>query len=344
MQFTRGNASGSIASISATFSLTLRMLFVAMVAAMLTPQAFAQTQGYPNRLVRLVIASPAGGIADVTARVLASGLSSIWGHQVIVDSRPGANEIIASEMTARAAPDGYTLFMGSDAAFLYNEHLYKKLPYDPVKDFAPITRVALGRALLAVGSKVPVNSMAELVAYAKRNPGKLTYGSIGAGSVTHLPMEYLKLNQGINILHVPYKGTGPAIQDVLAGHIDMTLATSNAVLPYIQDGTMKGLAVSGPKRLAMLPDVPTFTEAGMPAITADFMLALVAPANTPPEIIAKIAADTATVVGSREFHEKIVAPSGLEPAAETPAEFANFLRSERPIAAEKVKTSGATLE
>lgn len=316
-----------------------------LIGSGLGTPAWAQ-QGFPTRPVRFVVPYPPGaGAGDVVARTVAQGLSDLWGQQVIVDNKPGANEIVAAENVAHSPADGYTLLMVSDAAVLYNPYLYKKLPYDPAKDFAPISRIGLGRLVLAVNAQVPVNSLAELIAYAKKNPGKLRYGSAGNGGVSHLPMEWLKKEQGgLDMPHIPYRGTALAVQDILAGQVEMTLAGVSAISQHVQTGRIKAIAISGPKRSPVLPGTPTFAEAGYPSFSADYMFALVAPAGTPPTVVAKIAADLAKVVNSSTFHERVTLGVGMEPGAEAPAQFAAFLKSELPLAADKVKSSGATLD
>lgn len=320
-----------------------------MAVAVLVGMAAASpvlAQGFPSKAVRLVVPYPPGaGAGDVVARVVAQGLADAWGQQVLVDNKPGANEIVAAESVAHSPPDGHTLIMVSDAAVLYNAHLFKKLPYDPVKDFAPISRVGLGRLVWAVNASVPVNTLAELVAYARQNPGKLRYGSAGTGGVSHLPMEWFKKQQGgLDMPHIPYRGTALVVQDMLGGQVEMTLAGVSAISQHVQSGRLKALAISGPHRSPLLPNTPTFAEAGFPAFSADYMFALMAPAGTPAAVVNKIAADLGRVVASASFKERVSLGVGMEPGAETPAQFAAFLKAEAPLAAEKVKSSGASMD
>ena len=314
-----------------------------LLLACASPFSAAQA-GFPTRPVRLVVPYPAGGPSDLTGRVLAQGLSELWGQPVVVDNKPGANEIIGAEIVAKAPADGLTLLLCSDAAVLYNQHLYKKLPYDPEKDLAPVSRIGVYRMVLVAHPSLPFTNMSELVAYARKNPGKLNYASAGVGGVTHLPMEWLKVRERLDINHVPYKGTAPAVQDVVAGNAHLTLGAASAMTQYVQAGSLKALAVSGPKRLPVLASVPNFTESGLPWLSADFMFAIMAPAKTAPAILQKIAADMGKVIASQPFVERVIGTTAMDPAAETPDAFAAFLARERPVAAEKVKVSGAKLD
>ena len=287
---------------STFFAKLLTVLFVALAGN------FAAALDYPTKPVRLVVPYVAGaGIGDLTARILASGLSTLWGQQVIVDNKPGANEIIAAETVARAAPDGHTLLMSTDAALIYNPYLYKKLSYNPATDFSPISRVATANMAMAVTPSINVNSVLELIAYAKKDPGKLGYASTGIGGTTHLPMEWLKNNQGIDMVHIPYKGGVQALQDMLGGQVQLMISGPNILVPYAQAGS-------------------------------------IGPAHVPPEILQKIAADMRKVIDSQPFKETVLDISGMKPTPETPAEFSAFMRSEAVLAADRVKKSGVSID
>ena len=304
----------------------------------------AIAQAWPAKPVRIVFPYSAGGPVDVLLRALAMRMSETMGQQFVVENRPGANEIISAEAVARAAPDGYTLLFASDAVFSLNPHLYSKLPYDANKDFAPIARVINAYLMLVGRTELPPKDLKELFAYVKANNGKISYGSVGLGSVNHLSMSWLANQQGLEMIHVPFKGVGPMVQEIAANRLDLAFAVVGGALPFLKANQVKAYAVSAPTRMAVIPNVPTFTELGFPALNASFYFALAAPAGTPPEIISRVAAEAGKIVTQAEFREKYVDALGFVPVAETPAQFAEFLKRDRENAAQRVKVSGAKLD
>ena len=323
----------------------LKPLLAATLAAVaLGVSNVGEAQTYPSKPVHIVVPYTAGGPADLLVRGLGMKLAEKWGQQIVVENRPGANEIIAAEAVAKAAPDGYTLLVASDAVFTLNASLYSKLPYDPVKDLAPVSKLVTANLLLVTRPDFPANSVKEFIEYAKQNPGKLSYGSVGAGGVNHLAMSWFNSLNGLQMEHVPYKGLVQALQDVITGRIDTMFAVIGGALPFVQSNKLKALAVSGKARSGVLPNVPTFAEVGYPSFDASFYFALAAPAGTPRDILTKFASEASQIVNSAEFKEKYLTQLGFEPVGDTPDQFAAFLVNDRKIGAEKVKTSGAKLD
>jgi len=322
-----------------------RLLFAATAAlAVCLAGGQAPAQAYPARPVKILVPYPAGGPADVLVRGLGQRLSETWGQPVLVDNRPGANEMIAAEAVAKSAPDGYTLLVASDSVFTLNPNLYAKVPYDTVRDFLPISRLVTANLMLVTRADFPAASMRELIEHVKRNPDRLTYASVGAGGVNHLPMAWLANQNGLSMQHIPYKGLPPALQDLVAGRVDMMVAVIGGALPFVNDGRLKALAVAGKSRAVVAPNVPTFAEAGFPNFDASFYFGVAAPRGTPPDIAAKFAAEAAKIVAAPEFKAKFLTNLGFEPVTETPEQFANFLKGDRELAAQKVKVSGAKLD
>jgi tripartite-type tricarboxylate transporter receptor subunit TctC len=317
------------------------IVLAACVASFLPSALHAQT--YPARPVRLVVPFAAGGPVDTVARLLTPRLAEAWGHQVVIDNRPGANSMIGSEAVSRAAPDGYTLLIVS-AGFAINVTLQPKLPYDPLRDFTPITTVAYGPSALVTHPSLPVRNLKELIALAKAKPGALTYGSSGVGAPTsHLGMELLKVTAGVDIVHVPYKSMAPALTDIIGGQVHMGMPTINVTVPHVRSGRLRALGVTSSTRSAAMPDVPPLAEVGMPGYEANNWTMLLGPAGLPAAIADKIHADTARALQERELGERYLA-AGMEPRSVPFAKIAEFLRSEIAKWGKVVKASGARAE
>jgi tripartite-type tricarboxylate transporter receptor subunit TctC len=306
--------------------------------------ANAQAQAYPSKPIRIVVPYGAGAGIDVISRLVGERLSQRLGQPVVIDNRPGGGTLLAAEQVAKAAPDGYTLMVTTDSTITINPHLYAKLPYDPVKDFAPITQLVFLNQLLLQNPAVPANNLKELIAYAKANPGKLNYGSYGSGSQPHLAMEMLKSQAGLYIVHVPYRGLTQTVPATIAGDVQLTFSGAASSQAFIKSGRLKALAVGGKTRLALLPDVPTFTELGFPDVPANAWFGLFAPAATPRDIVMKLNAEVVRILRDPEFVQKELTAKGYELIANTPEEFTAFLAADSVRNARAVKISGAKVE
>jgi tripartite-type tricarboxylate transporter receptor subunit TctC len=303
----------------------VRAIALGLMCVVLAATA-AAAEDYPARPVRIVVPSPPGGGTDIVARVLAQNLSKTMGQQFFVENRPGAGNMIGIESVARSPADGYTLLFTASTIAL-NSVLYKKISYDPIRDFAPITTGATTANVLIVNPGLPVKSLQDLIALAKQKPGELTYGTPGVGTSPHMSMELLKSMAGIDLRHIPYRGTAPAVTDVISGQIAATFANALTAKPQVDSGKVRALAVSGPKRIEALPDVPPVAEAGVPGYEAVQWYALLAPAGTPPEIITRLHAEAVQALKTAEMKEKL-ANDGAEPVGSTPDELAARLKNE----------------
>jgi tripartite-type tricarboxylate transporter receptor subunit TctC len=281
----------------------------------------------------------AGGPTDILARFIAQPLSEKLGQPVIVDNRPGAGGNIGAELVAKSPADGYTLFMGTSGPLSINSSLYEKLGYDPLRDFAPITMVASAPFLVAANPAVPAKSLKELIALAKQKPGKLNYGAV-PGNASHLATELFKSMAGVDIVHIPYKGAAPANNDLIAGQIDLSFASTPGVLAYVRSGKLKALAVSGRKRLTQLPDVPTIAESGLTGYEASVWYGIVAPAHTPRDIVMRLNSEITKIVQDQGTRERMIA-ADFDPAVSTPEQFGTFIRSETAKWRKVVSISGA---
>ncbi|MEO5661416.1 MAG: tripartite tricarboxylate transporter substrate binding protein [Polaromonas sp.] len=306
--------------------------------------ASAQAQAYPSQPIKIVVPYGAGGGIDVMSRLVGERLSQRLGQPVLIDNRPGGGTLLAAEQVARSAPDGYTLMVTTDSTMTINPHLYAKLPYDPVKDFAPITQLVFLNQLLLENPAVPANDLKELIAYAKANPGKLNYGSYGSGSQPHLAMEMFKSQAGLDIVHIPYKGLTQTVPATIAGDVQLTFSGAASSQAYIKSGRLKALAVGGKNRLELLPDVPTFTESGFPDVPANAWFGLFAPAGTPHGIVMKLHDEVVRILRDPAFVQKELIAKGYELIASTPEEFAAFLVADSVRNARAVKISGAKVE
>src|SRR5437773_728401 len=289
-----------------------------------TCQLLAQAE-YPSRAVRIIVPSPPAGGTDIVGRVLADHFTKTFGQQFFVENKPGAGNMIGIEAAARAAPDGYTLLMTASTLAL-NSVLYKQVPYDPVRDFAPITLAATAPNILIVHSAVPAKTVAEFIALARQKPGALSYGTPGIGTSPHLCMELLKTMAGIDVQHVPYRGTAAAVTDVISGQIQVAFATALTAKPQVDAGRVRALAVSGPRRVEAMPNVPPVGDT-VPGYEAMQGYGLLAPAGVPGRIIERLHAEATVALRSREMKERL-ATDGAEPLGSTPAEFAAFIRRE----------------
>jgi tripartite-type tricarboxylate transporter receptor subunit TctC len=299
-----------------------------------TAQAAAQT--WPDKPVHLIVPFSAGSAVDTLARIPGQKLAELWGQPVVVDNRTGANTIIGTEAAAKAAPDGYTLLLTNDAALATNPALYPKLPYAPLRDFAPITLGASIPVVLVAHASEPYGTVKELIAYAKANPGKLHYASGGNGSAQHVPMEMFKQIAGIDLVHVPYKGLGPAFNDVISGQIPIMFAGLSNTPAQIKAGRIRALAIGSAKRSSAMPDLPTMQEAGVPGFDYSAWAGVLAPAGTPAAIIQKVNADWAKTVAMPEVRDKLVA-LGFDLTPTTPEEFGEMIRREMAKVAKVVK-------
>lgn len=296
------------------------------VATGVSPLSFSQAQ-FPQKPLTVVVPTPPGGSTDFTARLIAEPLTRALGQSVIVDNKPGAAGNIGNQFVARAKPDGYTLLMAYSGYQVGNPHLFKDAGWDPLKDFVPVAMVTRAPQVFAIHHALPVNSLQELIAFAKKNPGKLNYASSGNGSIQHIAGELFKQLTGTFITHIPYRGSGPAVQDLLAGTVDLHITTPASVVSHIKSGRLRALAVTSPKRLASLPDVPTAAEAGLKGYDLDSWFALYAPAGTPAHVIQQINAEVNKILQTPEVRKK-AEDSGTSVEALSPVQLGEFTRKE----------------
>ena len=312
---------------------------IALLMCALTGQA----QDYPSRPIRIIVPSTAGGSVDTLARTVGSNLSQRWGQQVVVDNRSGAGGVIGGEITAKAPPDGYTLIMATIAAMATNVSLAKKLPYDPVRDFAPITLVASQQIVLLVNPNVAARTTQELIQLAKAKPGQLTFASAGNGSGGHLSGELLKILAGIDLTHVPYKGIAPAIVDVISGQVTMTFASIISGTPHVKTGRLRALAVTGARRSPALPELPTMMEAGVRGYESSTWYGLLAPKATSRAIVTKLNHEVVAIINLPEVKANLLA-EGAEPVGNTPEQFGEFIKAEIAKWGKVIRTAGLRAE
>ena len=293
----------------------------------------ALAQAFPTRAVRIIVPFPPGGGADALARIMQPSLTRAWGQPVIVENKPGASGHIGADAVASSEPDGYTLMMSSTAS----------LTEKNVGQFAPVTLVSASPYVIVANPKVPARNVRELIDYARRNPGKLSFGSSGTGAASHLSAELFKSLAGVDMLHVPYKGTGQALTDLLAGQIDLMFAPAQTVMPHVQAGKLNALAVTSAKRSATLPDLPTIAEAGLPGYEAIGWFGLLAPAKTPSAIVARLSTDANKVLAEADVKQKMLI-LGAEPSGDTPQEFARFIHDDQAKWSKLMKERGIAVE
>jgi tripartite-type tricarboxylate transporter receptor subunit TctC len=303
----------------------------------------AHAQAYPGKALRFIAPFPPGGTSDVLCRLIAKNLTDTLGQPVAVENRPGAGANIGHEIAAKSAPDGYTIILTNSSTMTTNPHLYKRMGFDPVADFAPVSMVAKAGQVLVVHPNVPAKSVAELIALAKAKPGKLNFGSGGIGITSHISGEIFKSKTGVNIVHVPYKGTIQAVTDLVAGQVDMVFADMVPAIPQIKAGKLRPLAVTSDTRSAVLPEVPTMAESGLPNFDAAVWWAVLAPRGTPPEVIARLNADLDKVMKLPEVQERY-AGLGIATAHSTPQAVTETIRRETPEMAKILKAAGVEPE
>ncbi|MEI7681619.1 MAG: tripartite tricarboxylate transporter substrate binding protein [Betaproteobacteria bacterium] len=322
---------------------TMHRLRIAAAFLLATLVAGAQAQNYPTRPIRFIVPIAAGGGADLVARVISERLSRNLGQQVVVENRAGGGTVIGAELVARSPADGYTWLLGTATSHAINASLVKKLPYDPVKDFSPIALVAVLPQIIVIHPALPAANLTDFIALAKKRPGEILFGSPGNGSNNQLGAEMLNIVAGIKTLHVPYKGAGPAITDLLAGHLQFMFTTIPPALPQVKAGRLRALAVAGAKRSALLPELPTTAEQGARGVEASSWNGILLPAGAPRDIITRLHAEIGVVMKQPEVIERL-AGAGVEAAMMSPEEFAAYIESETARYAKVVKSSGARVD
>jgi len=320
--------------------ITSQLLVVAAIAPLgLVSPAGAQTSAYPSKAIRFVVANSPGGGLDVTARAIAPKLNNVFGQQVIIDNRAGAAGSLAAEITAKSPPDGYTILMGSVGNLAVNPHLYKGLGYEPLKDLAPVTYAVSGSNVLVVNLSVPAKTVQELIALARAQPGKLTYGSSGAGNAGHLAGELFKSMAKVDMVHVPYKGGAPAMFALIADQVQLVFSSAPTAIPQVKAGKIRALAVTTLKRSAHLPDLPTISEAGLPGYEADNWYGVAVPARTPRAIIDRLNTEVVRALNMPDV-KQLLFNQGLEVATGTPEAFGTYMKSEDIKWAKVIKDAG----
>jgi len=299
-------------------------------------------QAYPSKPIRIISPYPVGGGTGILARVVGQKMSENWGQQVLVDNRGGGNTVIGTEAVSRAAPDGYTLLVPT-GFHVISSHLISTLSYDPIKDFAPVATLASYENILVAHPSVPANDLQALIALAKAEPGRLNYGSAGSGGSGHLTFELLKITTGISVQHIPYNGSGPALNDVIGGQIQLFVNAPTASVPHVKSGKLKAIAITGETRLPVLPQVPTFSESGLPGFNAMGWYAILAPAGTPKAIVDKLAGEIARILALPDIREMIVR-QGLEPFISTPEQFGALMKADFAKWGKVIKTANIKLE
>ncbi len=298
---------------------------------------------YPNRPIRMIVPQASGSASDTVARIIGAELTNQMKQQVIVDNRPGGALLLGLELTAKAPTDGYTIGYAMIGALAISPNVVQKPPLDVQKDLAPVSQTTTGQMLLAAGPTTPFKSVRDVIAFAKQNPGKLNYASSGNGTPGHVGFELFKVMTGTQVVHIPYKGGAAGITELIAGQVQLMLESTNSITPHVKGGRVRGLAVTGPKRSAAVPELPTIAEAGVPGYEATTWTGIVAPAGMPRALILRLNAELNKMIASPSFKEKI-APLGSEPMGGTPEQFRDFIRSEHAKWGDIVKRSGAKID
>jgi tripartite-type tricarboxylate transporter receptor subunit TctC len=319
------------------------MIRILALAAAAFFAAAALAQVYPSKPIHLIVPFAAGGGNDNVARLVGKRLADSLGQPVVIDNRPGAGGVVGAELAAKAAPDGYTLFLGGVGSHAINPNLHDKLPYDPIRDFAPVELLAQAPLILVVHPSVPARNIAEFVAYARANPGRLNYASNGNGSSSQLAAVMFDSMAGVDMVHVPYKGLSPALADLLSGQVQLMFSSVVAILPHIRAGRLRGLAVTGARRLPSMPELPTIAESGFPGYEASSWYGILAPAGTPREIVAKLNAELSKALEQPEVRSSLLA-EGAEPAGGSPERFAAHIRSEKERLGKIIRDAKIRLE
>ncbi len=319
----------------------LKALLIVLSLFATTPAALAQT--WPAKSVRIVVPFPPGGGTDIGTRIVAQKLQEAFGQSFVVENKPGAAGIVGTEFTAKSPPDGYTFMMGNIGTHAINVSLYKKLSYDPVKDFAPVSMVADLPLLLLVHPSVPANSVKELIALAKSQPGKLNFSTSGAGGSMHVAAELFKSMAGVDMVHIPYKGGAPAVADLIAGQVPLSFATVLETIQFVKAGKVRALAVTNNRRSVALPDLPTIAEAGLPGYQSISWLALFAPAGTPKDVVNRVSSETVRILKIADVKERLLG-QGAEPIGSTPEELATTLAADMAKYAKVIRESGSKPE
>jgi tripartite-type tricarboxylate transporter receptor subunit TctC len=317
----------------------MRLAFIALLSAW----CFA-AQAWPTKPVRIVVAYPPGGGIDVMARQIGEKLTAAWGQPVVVENKPGANTILATDSVAKSAADGHTILMTTDATFSINPHLYAKLPFDTQRDFIPVTMLVLLQQLLVAHPSFSANTLEELIKLAKAKPGSINYASYGSGSQPHLAGEMLKNKAGIDLVHVPYKGISLAVPAVMAGEVQLTFAGIATSMPQLKAGRIKAIAIGGAQRSPLLPQVPTFRELGYPEVETHAWFGFFLPVGSPPEAVARIHRDTKKIIDEPDFRQKQLIEKGYEVVGSAPEEFIAYIRRDSESRGRAVKISGAKAE
>lgn len=317
--------------------------FAVLLAAAVLGAATASAQSYPAKPIRMVIGFPPGGGTDILGRIIATRMSESLKQQIIPDNRGGASGQIAAELVAKAPPDGYTVMMAHIAAMSILPSLYSRLPYDPVRDFAPISLVAISPQLVVVHPSLPVKNIKELIALAKKRPGDIYYASVGNGTVQHLAGELFNLQAGVKMVHVPFKGGGPSAQNLVAGHVQLSFDVIPVVINFVKSGRLRPIAVTAEKRTPLMPDVPTVTESGLKGIELSTWWGLVAPAGVSKDVVARLHSETVKALQLADVRERY-AQNGADPVGNSPGEFAAFIRNERDKYARITKDANVKLD
>lgn len=322
------------------FAAPIRLLVLSLLLAF-AGSASAQ-QGYPNKPIRFIVPYAPGGSTSNVARLIGQKLTEAWGQQVIIDNRPGGNTVIGSEALAKSPPDGYTISLAASTHATI-PHLLASLPYDPIKDFTPVATLVTTQLVLVLHPSVPANNLQEFIALAKSKPGQLNFASVGTGSSTHLAGELFNIVAGVKMQQVPYKGTAPALTDLIGGQVQLNFDTPITSIPHIKSGKLKAIAITGKTRLAALPQVPTFAEAGLPNYDFQIWMGVLAPAGTPKEIVNKLNTEIAKILTMPDMKEKLVS-QGLDPLISTPDQFAALIKSDMTKFGQVIKTANIKLE